>query len=55
MCGRLVVEDALPDIVGDGVEEGGLVRVLEVLDGVEILEQSVRYHGILGQTGSGGQ
>lgn len=55
LCGRLVLEDALPDLVRDGGEEGGLVRVLEVLDGVEVLEQSVRCHGVLRQTGSGGQ
>ena len=55
LCGRLVLEDALPDLVCDGGEERGLVRVLEVLDGVEVLEQSVRCHGVLRQTGSGGQ
>ena len=36
--GRLVVDDALPDLVGDPVEKRILVCVLEVLDGVEVLE-----------------
>ena len=38
--GRLVDGDACPDLVCYGVEKRGLVCVLEVLDGVEILERT---------------
>ena len=38
--GGLVLDDALPDLVRELVEERGLVGVLEVLDGVEVLEHA---------------
>ena len=38
--GGLLDSDARPDLVGEGVEERGLVRILEVLDGVEVLERT---------------
>ena len=45
--GRLVVDDALPDLVCDPVEERVLVRILEVLDCVKVLERARRGHGVM--------
>ena len=44
---RLVLDDALPDLVRDVVKERGLVRVLEVLDRVEVLERAMRRDRVL--------
>ena len=45
--GGLVLHDALPDLVRELVEERGLVGVLEVLDGIEVLEHAGRADRIL--------
>ena len=45
--GGLVLHDALPDLVRELVEERGLVRVLEVLDGIEVLEHAGRADRVL--------
>ena len=47
---RLVDVDAGPDLVCYGVEKPGLICVLEVLDGVEILERTGRGYRVLRHT-----
>ena len=48
--GRLIDRDACPNLVCYGVEKRSLVCVLEVLDGVEILERTGRGYRVLRHT-----
>ena len=47
VSGGFVGDDVLPSLVRDMIEEGGLVGVLKVLNGIEVLERARRSDGVL--------